>query len=225
MTSIYRSALGDDFAKLHPRVQERFAVSCADGTASIGTGVMEEIWRGPWWTIPFLLVGAWRRILLPIRGREVPFTIENYAYVDRFGRETVTWVRTFSADRARRFDATMIWSAQRGRIIDYLGTHQHLAVDIALSVSGRGGLRLTSGEQRFYEGPLAFRFPLAFSGIAEVEEWYDDDAGCYRIEVSVANRIWGPLFGYRGRFQADIHSCPPGAVPQAVKPLREERRE
>ena len=62
----------------------------------------------------------------------------------------------------------MIYSERRGRVVDYLGTHQHLAVDIDLSVDERGGIRLRSGEQRFHEGPIAFRFPMTFSGVAEV---------------------------------------------------------
>jgi hypothetical protein len=37
------------------------------------------------------------------------------------------------------------------RIVDYLGSHEHLAVDIDLSVDEGGGLRLRSGAQRFYE--------------------------------------------------------------------------
>jgi hypothetical protein len=39
------------------------------------------------------------------------------AYRDPFGRETVTWVRTFAASRIRRFDAYMVYSAQRGCIV------------------------------------------------------------------------------------------------------------
>ena len=48
----------------------------------------------------------------------VPFTIENYAYRDRLGRETVTWVRTFETTKRRRFDANMIWSEGRQCIVD-----------------------------------------------------------------------------------------------------------
>jgi hypothetical protein len=40
-------------------------------------------------------------------GRNIPFTIENYAFVDQFGRETVSWIRTFESRRARRFDALL----------------------------------------------------------------------------------------------------------------------
>jgi hypothetical protein len=190
---------------------------------AIGRGVMDEIWKGAFYTIPFLYVGTWRRIMFPETGRGVPFTIENYAFVDRFGRETVSWVRTFQSTRTRRFDAYMIYSESRRRIVDYLGSHEHLAVDIDLSVDNEGGLCLRSGGQRFYEGPIAFTFPMAFSGIASVREWYDDGAQRFRIVVDVRNRRWGPLFGYRGSFEVEWR--PVDALPDHILPRRQERRE
>ena len=225
MSSIYQLAMGSDFQRLHPQIQRRFGFSSSDQTAAIGRGVMERIWHGRFYTLPFLYLGTWRRIMFPEQGTNIPFTIENYAYVDSFGRETVTWLRTFQTRRPRRFDAYMIYSQQRGKIVDYLGTHEHLAVDIDLSVDERGGLRLRSGEQRFYERLIGFRFPLLFSGIADVCEWYDDVAGKFRIEVNVHNRAWGPLFGYTGAFDVDWLATPPGTVPAHAKPRREERRE
>jgi hypothetical protein len=226
MTSIYRRALGDDFERLHPMIQRRFGFSSADGIASIGTGVMEELWRGRAYTVPFLRVGTWRNIMFPDHARDVAFTVENYAYVDGFGRETVTWIRTFQfRKRPRRFDASMIYSKQRGRIVDYLGNRQHLAVDIDLEIDSDGGLRIRSGEQRFYEGPIAFRFPMALSGYADVREWYADDEQRYRIEVSVSNPRWGNLFGYRGWFTVEERKVSPTDIPRHVRPLREERRE
>lgn len=225
MTSIYQRALGSDFDRLHPQVRRRFGFSSEDQLACIGTGVMDEIWHGALYTLPFLYVGTWRRIMFPDRGTQVPFTIENYAYRDSFGRETVTWIRTFDLKRRRRFDATMIYSERRGRIVDYLGTHQHLAVDIDLAVDERGGLRLRSGAQRFYERPIAFSFPMLFSGVADVHEWYDEGLGKFRISVEVKNRVWGRLFGYQGRFDVEWRPCRPEDVPSRVKPVREERRE
>jgi hypothetical protein len=225
VTSIYQRVLGSDFQRLHPMIQRRFGFSSGDGIASIGRGVMEEVWRGLPYTLPFLYVGTWRRIMFPETGKDIPFTIENYAFVDEFGRETVTWVRTFESSRRRRFDAYMIFSEERNRIVDFLGTHEHLAVDIDLRVDERGGLRLRSGEQRFYEGKVAFRFPMLFSGIADVHEWYDDDAQCFRIVVDVRNRIWGRLFGYRGRFQVVWKPVRQGEIPLDLLPKRQERRE
>jgi hypothetical protein len=226
MTSIYRRVLGDDFDRLHPRMQWRFGFSSVDETGQVGHGTMEEVWRGPWWTLPFLLLGSTRRVLFPSRGADVPFTISNYAYVDRFGRETVTWSRRFHfPGRTRSFDATMVHSKARDVIVDYLGTHQHLAVDIHCWVDDEGAMCLRSGEQRFYEGRLAFRVPLLLSGRADVREWWDEADGCFRIEVRVANRLFGPLFGYRGSFTVDERPCTADQIPADVLPVREEARD
>jgi hypothetical protein len=224
MKSIYERALGSDFSRLHPEIQRRFGFSSVDRIAAVGTGVMEEIWHGPFYTLPFLYVGSWRRIMFPESGRDIPFQIENYSYLDSLGRETVTWIRTFHTRRPRRFDAYMIYSQERRCIVDYLGTHQHLAVDIDLSVDSNGGLHLRSGAQRFYEGLVGFSFPMLFSGIADVCEWYDDGNQCFRIEVVVRNSVWGRLFGYRGRFQVEWRSVQRG-IPPSVLPVRTEPRE
>ena len=224
MRSIYERVLGEKFKRLHPRIQERFGFSSRDGIASIGRGVMEEIWRGPFFTLPFLYVGTWRRIMFPERAKSAPFTISNYAYVDQCGRETVTWIREFATSTPRRFDAYMIFSEQRGKIVDFLGTHQHLAVDIDLDVDERGGLRLRSGAQRFYEGPIAFKFPMSFSGIANVCEWFEENDGRFHIEVDVRNSVWGRLFGYRGWFNVETVRTA-GQVPPTMLPVRCERRE
>jgi len=224
MNSIYQQVLGSDFAKLHPEIQKRFSLHSETGMAAVGTGVMERLWHGAPYTLPFLYLGAWRSIMFPEQGRNIPFTIENYAYRDPLGRETVTWVRTFATNPNRRFDAYMICSEERGCIVDYLGTHQHLAVDIEMSVDPNGGLRLKSGEQRFYEGPLAFSFPLLFSGVADVCEWYDDRDKCFRIDVNASNRTWGKLFGYSGRFQVEWKQTEPGFVPPDILPKRVEKR-
>jgi Domain of unknown function (DUF4166) len=227
MPSIYELALGEDFKRLHPMIQRRFSLSSASGVAAIGRGVMEEVWHGAAYTLPFLYLGAWRSIMFPEQGREIPFSIRNFAYRDALGRETVTWIRTFDTAKhsapQRRFDAYMIYSQQRGRIVDYLGTHQHLAVDLEISVAANGGIALRSGEQRFYEGLAGFRFPQLFSGNAEVCEWFDEVSGRFRIGVNVKNRRWGPLFGYRGSF--DVEWLPVEGVPTELLPKRVEARE
>jgi len=52
-------------------------------------------------------------------------------------------------------------------------------------------------------GPIAFRFPLLFSGVADVRKWFDDASDRFRIEVVVTNWTRGRLFGYRGWFTAE----------------------
>jgi hypothetical protein len=225
MKSIYEQALGAKFKLLHPRIQERFGFNSSDGKACIGTGIMDEIWHGAIYTMPFLYIGSWRRIMFPEHGRGIPFTIKNYAYQDEYERETISWIRTFRTDVTRRFDAYMILSKGRGCIVDYLGTHQHLAVDIDLSIDERGGLHLRSGSQRFYEGLIGFRFPMLFSGTADVCEWYEEDDQQFHIEVNVRNPVWGPLFGYRGSFQVEWVPVKRDQIPADILPVRCERRE
>ncbi|CAH0120446.1 MULTISPECIES: DUF4166 domain-containing protein [unclassified Paenibacillus] len=225
MPSIYEKALGSDFANLHPQIRKRFGFASGDKIASVGYGMMEKIYFAKLAALP-LYIGTSRNIMFPQGGRNIPFTIENYAYVDRFGRETVTWIRKFKFPRAiRRFDATMIYSEQRQGIVDYLGDRQHLAVDIDMKVGANGGIRIRSGEQRFYEHALGFRFPMMFSGIANVCEWYDDALQKYKIEVEVTNRLIGTVFAYNGTFAAECVPFDRSRIPLDALPLREERRE
>ena len=227
MNSIYKKVLGPDFQNLHPQIQKRFGFNSKDKIASIGKGVMQSIWYGKPYTLPFLYLGTWRNIMFPQKGNNIPFTIENFAYVDKYGRETITWVRRYQfPNRERRFDATMIYSQERKRIVDYLGTHQHLAVDIEMSVAKNGGIKLRSGEQRFYEGILGFKFSMMFSGDATVCEWYDDKEQKFKISVVVSNKRYGKLFGYEGTFEVEYISVDSITdIPKDVLPIREEIRE
>ncbi|GAA1654355.1 DUF4166 domain-containing protein [Actinoplanes couchii] len=219
MTSVFQQAMGDGFNRLHPRLQRRFGVDGERDQGCIGTGVMDRVWRGGAFTVPFLRLGTLRHILFPETGAAIPFTIENYAYRDTYARPTLTFVRTFQVrpHRRRRFDATMVHDPVRNVVVDYLGTTQHLAVDLDVSTDGAGGLRLRSTTQTFRGG---IRCPGAVTGDAEVHETWDADAGCFRIRVSVTNRRFGPLFGYHGSFTTSY--VPAGTpVPAAVRPLRE----
>lgn len=219
--SIVAKALGADFDRLHPRMQERFAFTSADRRACVGTGVMSRVWRGGPHTAPFLRLGAVRNIAFPETGTDVPFSLECYAYQDGLGRETLAFVRTFELRPRlrRRFDATMVYDADRGCVVYLLGTHQHLAVDLHPGVEADGSLRIRSGAQRF-SGSLGVGLPLGLSGDADLRQSYDEDLGRFRIDVRVTNRHLGPVFGYTGTFTVAYPHTE--AVPRAAMPLREK---
>ena len=175
---------------------------------------MDEVWRGRFWTVPFLYVGAWRRIMFPEVGRDIPFTIENYAFVDDFGRETVSLIRTFDSTKRRRFDAYMIYSEERGRIVDYLGSHEHLAVDLDLSVDPDGGLRLRSGDQRLLRGPDRVPLPARCSAASgRRPRVVRRRAGPLPDHGRRAEPACGRLFGYSGTFDAAWPAVAAGRVP------------
>lgn len=225
MTSIFQRAMGTDFERLHPKLRERFSVGVDRQVACIGNGTMTRIWHGSALIKPLLRLGAARHILFPESGAHVPFTIENWPYLDRAGRETVTFVRTFELPgRRRRFDATMVFDAATGRLVDYLGTHQHVAADLTFTADDAGGLIIRSTRQRIRSRRLDARIPHGLTGDAQVREWFDEDEGRFQIDVRVVNRWFGPLFGYRGSFTCryvDLASTP---TPSAMKPDREEIR-
>jgi hypothetical protein len=66
---------------------------------------------------------------------------------------------------------------------------------------------------------------MAFSGIADVGEWFEDSDQKFHIEVNVHNDVWGPLFGYTGSFTAEWVEVSNGEVPPELIPCRHERRE
>ena len=225
--SIFALALGRDFQRLHPMLQRRFGVDPAAGYACIGRGVFTEVRRGAWWTVPFLRFGAFRNILFPEKGTNLPFTVENYAYTDGFGRPTVTFVRTLEVrpGKSRRFDATMVHSAARGAVVDYLGTHQHLATDLQLAVRPDGSLHLRTTALRFHEGPASFTVPALLTGTADLYESFDDLRQVFTVQLQVRNPLFGFLFGYRGEFSCDFPAASPQDTPRYLKPVREELRD
>ncbi|MFJ7148355.1 DUF4166 domain-containing protein [Streptomyces sp. NPDC100445] len=225
MTSIFRTVMGTDFDRLHPELRRRFSVGLAGGEACTGRGVMDRIWHGPAFVRPFLTLGGVRNILVPRAGRNVPFVIENVPYLDTLGRETVSFVRTFDLPgRARRFDAQMVLGPRGDRVLDYLGTHQHLASDLHPRAEPDGSLLIRSGEHRFREGPVDVRVPELVGATAEVRESYDEAAGRFRVRVRVVNRYAGPLFGYEGSFTVSYTDVRVHGVRPGLRPVREEAR-
>ncbi|MFE4669577.1 DUF4166 domain-containing protein [Streptomyces sp. NPDC056716] len=223
--SIFRTAMGPAFERLHPQLRRRFSVGLDSGEACVGRGVMDRIWHGGAFVKPFLALGATRNILVPREGHRVPFTIENVPYADTFGRETVTFVRTFDLPgRPRRFDAQMVLGPQGDRVLDYLGTHQHLATDLRFHAEPDGSLLIRSGEHRFREGPVDVRVPALIGASAEVREAYDEPSGRFLIRVRVVNERFGPLFGYEGSFTATYSDVRRHGVRAGLRPVREEVR-
>ncbi|WP_339745214.1 DUF4166 domain-containing protein [uncultured Rubinisphaera sp.] len=226
IVSIVHRAIGSDFHRLHPKIQEQYGISSQSKAAYVGAGVMEDVWHGRWYVIPFLYLGSLRRILFPETGINIPFEIRNYAYVDRFGRETVTWKRSFSfPTRRREFDEFFVYSESRSTPILYAGTHQHLSVDLHFAVEKDGSLIVTTGKQRLFVGPFTIPFPRFFSGEAWVRESYNDDLAHFNVEVSIANTVWGKILGYQGSFDLKRISCSADEIPAGTIPIRENRRE
>lgn len=115
-------------------------------------------------------------------------------------------------------------AGQAGGSETLISAPKHLAVELRVGVSARGGLEFRTGRQRLMTPAGAFRFPLLLSAEAVVHEWYDEDSGQFRIDGRVRNRVLGDVFGNVGSFQSRLEPFPASGVPAGIRPLREEPR-
>lgn len=219
----FERALGPKFASLHPKIQEQYAIRPSDEFYWRGGGTMSVVRNGGWHVRPFASLGARRRILFAETGRDVPFIIENHAYVDSYGRATVTWLREFDFEIPRRFDEYVVYCEERKTAAVLAGTRQHLAVDLSLSVIEGGALHLRGGGQWVTAWGIRAPFPRLCSGDAVVTERYLEDRGCFEIDVRIQSPIVGTLFEYRGEFT--LERVPNGRPELTrVRPRRENPR-
>ena len=223
---IFRAVLGSDFDRLHPKVAERYSHSSSSGLYSAGRGTMDRVWNGSPLFRPFLLIGSRRNVMFPECAPDVPFRVENWAYRDSFGRETLSLNRTFEFGngKTRRFDEFVVLDRSAPTLLIYVGNHQHLVVELNVGVTPEGGLELTTGRQRLLTRGASLRFPLALSAQARIREWYDERTDRLRIDGRVRNRLLGDVFCCVGSFESRTLSVPETGVPRAARPLKEDHR-
>jgi hypothetical protein len=226
MQSIYQKYLGNQFENLDPKMQERLGLVSNKSIKFLGTGIMKKIKRGGLHTLPALKLGEKHHLLFPNTGHNIPFTIENFAYRDELGREAVAWIRRFYfPQKIAKFDATMVYSASRRVIVDYLGIYHRLVVDLDIAVDTNGGFTIHSNNQKYLSNHRSLNIPAFLAGNAVISEWYDDKSELFKIKVNVTNKYFGFLFGYEGEFKSQFIEYDDHELPDYVKPLRLDKRE
>lgn len=205
MKSIYEQVLGDDFRRLHPKLQEKFGLTSEMNRLAVSSGVMEEMTGGHPLLRPMFMLGARKHILFPERGKEIPFVLKNYAYRDEEGKECYAWERTFSfPENERRFDATMVYDEQKHCIVDYFGTERDFVSELDFEVLDGGGLRIISRKQYVILFGIRLPLPPLLQGHAVIDERYEESRDCIRIHVNVRNPLAGTLIHYRGSFRTEF---------------------
>lgn len=236
-TPIYEQALGADFQRLQPELQDYFSLAPGSGSYGIGEGVFELVGCRQRWLRPFLSLMGSEEALFPEYGEMVPFRIENHAHLDPFGRSSLTARREIRfPGRTRLFHDTTSAVPDNGgvRLVDYLGKHRRLATDLRLEVTAEGRLRGISAASRAFLGPLRLAVPALLDANAYAEQWWDAGAGKHRIQVKVLQKQAGLVLVYAGYF--DYRLAPllslPGApaegaavgLPRYAEPERWEYR-
>lgn len=197
---IYQKLLGDDFQKLHPKLQERYLLPLDE--PFVATGMMQKIQSGAKILTPLYSLATKINFLFPESGEQIPFSIRNTCTALPNNEYEVEWDRAFYfGDTIRRFDAKMTIDIEKRIVKDYLGSPSLFYSDLHFSVSNEGRLIIRSGVQRFVLGKLEIPMPKLLEGRVLVEEAYDDARDVYTIHVSIHNPLLGRLMMYAGQFK------------------------
>ncbi|MGE6346925.1 DUF4166 domain-containing protein [Bacillus mycoides] len=199
MVNIYERLLGDSYKRLHPKLQERYAIT--KGNSFIGEGEMDEIYGGSFFVKLILKITSKFRMFFSERGQKVPFVIHNTAERDEQGKEFVRWNRTFYFHNKKRyFNAVMKLDEENNEIVDYFGEPHILVSTLNFYIDEAGAMHISSKKQWFYMFGRKIKLPRFLYGEAKIVESYDDALQCFRIHVQVRNPVVGSLFSYKGTF-------------------------
>lgn len=251
-TPIYRRAMGSDFERLQPELQEYFALTPGMGKYGVGEGVFDIVGCRQSWLRPLLKLTSGEEAFFPEYGEGIRFRIENHAHLDPFGRSSLTARREiFFPGITRLFhDTTSLIESTHGtkaashepsladpsgdsprnpRLVDYVGRYRRLVTDLDLGVTDEGRLRGISGNSRLFLGPLRIPLPNALDAKAFAEQWWDAAEQKHRIQVKVIQPQVGLVLVYAGRFDYRLVSYPgrgntPGFLPAYAQPDKWESR-
>ncbi len=234
-TPIYELALGRDFTKLQPELQDYFSLAPGSGHYGVGEGVFDVVGCRQPWLRPLLRLTTGEQAFFPEYGEGIPFRIENHAHLDPFGRSSLTARREiFFPGTTRLFHDTTSVDASGGSpaLLDYVGRYRRLVTDLNLSVTPDGRLRGVSEASRLLLGPLRIPLPAALDAKAYAEQWWEPRAGGkgkHRIQVKVIQPQVGLVLVYAGHFDYRLEPYPdgstaPGYLPGRARPDRWEGR-
>jgi hypothetical protein len=198
--SVYERVLGDRFGDLGPLLRRYFA--SPPGGVGRGAGVYEIAGSQHRWLRPVLAWLAWRRVLFPELGRDIPFTVVNTAHADG----SLSARREFGFPRVTRvMEDTM--SVVGGALHDRLGRRGGLEVEFALDVID-GGLRMRSRRQWLHLGAARFRMPglvrVTLAETAGAEAPGGGRGETQRVDVRMTAPLLGEVFRYAGSFTYSV---------------------
>lgn len=231
-TPIYQRAIGRDFKRLQPQLQDYFSLAPGQGHYGVGEGVFDVVGCRQRWLKPLLKLTAGEEAFFPEYGEGIPFRIENHAHLDPFGRSSLTARREiFFPGMTRLFHDTtsLVESGSRGGLVDYVGRYRRLVTDLNLGVTETGYLRGVSGNARLFLGPLRIPLPQSLDAKAYAQQWWeasegqDGKRGRHRIQVKVIQPQAGLVLVYSGHFDYRLVPYPggkatPGYLPAYAHP-------
>lgn len=221
-SSVYQRALGAEFGRLQPQLQEYFSLHEDSQQFGTGHGTFDVAGSPAPLLRPFFALAAKENSFFPEYENNVGFTVRNWAHLDPYGRPSLTARRDISFNNVSRvFEDTTSWVD--GRLVDYLGLHRRMATALTCEVTANGHMRMISSATRLFAGPLRLPLPDVVGAQAYMEQWWDEDEHRFRIQTNVLHRQLGPVLVYAGWFTYELTAYD-GGLPAEAAPARWERR-
>jgi hypothetical protein len=192
LQSVYQRVLGDDFARLAPELRDYFSAP-PDGSVGRGHGVFEVAGSRRSFLAPVFALLAWRRILFPEFGTDVPFTVTN---IPGPGGGLSSRREFHFPGRERVMQDTM--HVVDGRLHDFLGRRGGLEVRLGVTVETDGSLRMASDAAWLHLRALRLPLPALLSARVLLRESRAD--GRQRVDVRMRHPLFGEIFRYAGTF-------------------------
>ncbi|WP_173918439.1 DUF4166 domain-containing protein [Halobacillus sp. Marseille-Q1614] len=209
MRSIFQKALGEKFDRLHPELQKKFGVTSEQNLMLLGQGRMTEIRGTAWMLRPLMNIGTGDNLIFSERGREVPFTMENYLYKDERGNETISYVRRFFFPYSiRGFDAAMYYDEKEEAIVNELGKSGRFHTKLEVDVSKEGGILINSQDINLSDSIKLQNFTTS------LYEHYNEDEQAHQVHVHVEHPFLGTLLMYEGLVYTEFLPITATHIPQ-----------
>lgn len=194
---IYETILGDDFKRLHPKLQERHG-QMKPYSAS---GVMTSVKVGPRILKPFYHFFTLTHFLFPEEGENVPFTLATKPRMKNDQIVEAYWERTFFfPNKTRKFITNMKVDLKNKSAKDYMGQPAFINTSLKWAVSKDGELIIRSEAMHLVIGPFEFKLPKMMAGTGTIIEGYDEDKQVYTVHASIYNGLFGRMMLYAGDF-------------------------
>ena len=176
-TPIYERALGSDFARLQPELQEYFSLAAGSGRYGVGEGVFDVVGCRQKWLRPLLRLTGGEEAFFPEYG-------EAYSVPDRkpcprrsVRPSSLTARREIQfPGRTRLFhDTTEPSDETRSKpgLVDHVGRYRAARHRPESQCDPEGRLRGVSEACRLFLGPLRIPLPAAVDAKAYAEQWWE----------------------------------------------------
>jgi len=169
-------------------------------------GVMRRIWHRPSVLGPLFWFLGKLGILVPNDAVDIPTTLVVRAGQNSADGNYHVWDRTFAFAKFIRFRTTIIYDSELGKVVDLVGPRNllYMVWDARFHPPDRFTLDTNScalriGAKRFWMPRWLWKLLLGTVTFSQVADSAEGDS--VHVDLLIRHPVFGPIFGYDGRFR------------------------